>query len=270
MRSLCAYLTFLVLIGCCGLNSASATNIFFLPGDAVFHAALSEEGVVAIESGKALRFQYARPSYAEAYGCGFVGYRELECPDLSEEFRTHLAGACRELRKTYPRQIVTVESSDPLQQRTYESNPIHVLIYNATYDWKGDGLYLKFNEDWPTQAGQPGMAGFGGGYMGPQKARDYEPFLRDAKSLMREWRDAADIPRLDVTLPDNPKVDANGLIHTAAQLKGEGLFILIPKAADKAFSRIPRGTEAMAVRRSGRTLFEYRPRDGWAEVKNRE
>lgn len=253
----------------CFTCEAWATNIFFLPGDAFFHSRLTAETIAAIRNGETVAFGYSRPSHVGAFGCGFAGHQKLTYSNMADEFRHHLLDACDELRRSYPRRLTTIETLDPPKSHVSEENPLHLLIYNAAYDWKDQGLYLKFNENWTTEAKGPGGAGFFGGYVKPPKARDYEPFLRDADSLMNEWRDAAEIQALDVKLPEKAETNGLGLVLTPVELVGDAMFILIPDTLDKKFSKIPTGTEVMVVRKSGFTRFEYHRREGWIDVKEK-
>lgn len=87
---MCRFASVLILV-CCMPQQAKATNRGFLPGDAFFHAVLTQELCKKLVASDTPTLEYVRPQAEEWYLCGFAGYWNLQLPADSQPLLANLS-----------------------------------------------------------------------------------------------------------------------------------------------------------------------------------
>lgn len=189
----------LTAVGATVLPAASmrAMNIAFMPGDAFFHALLTEDVVMSEpQQDDSLLLMY---DYPAPYTIGnFAGFERLTITDTGDA-RQRLRELYWQFRGLNGKVVRTDIKEDGTRVET-ELNGFHVFVYAQTFAVQdGLGLGLKYNERWMTLpkdalimdervhlpfTGQPAIA--------------YRPFVRTVRATADDWKDGPRCPALPV------------------------------------------------------------------------
>lgn len=149
---------------------AFATNNYFFAGDGFFHTALSESNLANIEQEKNPKFIYRWPNRDEEYLYGDAGFGEMTFTGMPPTFKENLRRVYAEIRKRHPMKTIGVDK--------YETNPLSVFFYNASFDFRKHRLCLRYNEDWRKET------------------MHLELFVNRADAVVEEWRDSENVKPL--------------------------------------------------------------------------
>lgn len=234
-------------------REALAVNIGFLPGDACFHARLTEDLVNRLASEPSTPLGYAKGKETGGDFCGYAGYWSLIINDPNDLYRTKLGQLYRDLRLYDPQQLI-VSTNEAGKESTIETNGFHLFVYNA--DFTGP-IGLKLNEHWmadlePLKTISDFVDPYGSGKKDPGTLVDmsntflmrgeYEPFVTDYRAVAIDWRRAADFPSLSVKIPDGiqgiygPRIKVP-LTVEASEVK----LVVLPKANVTPYTLLERG-----------------------------
>lgn len=158
------------------VSLAQGHNNAFLPGDAFFSTALTEEKLADFEDGNTdvLSLTYERLNN-DFMACGNLGYFSLKITEVDARFRRNFINAYRKVRGR--KGSVFRKNRRDGEVELIEWNPVVALVYN-----KGEvaePIGLKFNEDWKEQ-------GHGA----------YSGFLDDGFSILQDWKRGEKVPAL--------------------------------------------------------------------------
>lgn len=181
-------------------NAATAQNTGFLPGDAFFHAVVTERSVDEMSAAEEAVLDYVRPESEEGSFSGYAGYWKLRLPTDSQATVRNLQRVYRDIRIRVPKEMreyksASGTSSPRAASEIIETNGLHVFVYNADFDSHRYSLGLRYNESWLEDT-----ASFG---PNPKWVR-LELFVDDRGAFSDDWRDASKVPKLDVTCPAIP------------------------------------------------------------------
>ena len=128
-------------------SQALAMNIAFMPGDAFFHALLTEESLADL-SDEGMRFRYAHVPMSGGL-CGYAGFENLQVTGDTSILNEHLRALYRSLREFYWKELRVNPDGT-----TTETNGFHVFIHNADVEWSSSPssqrIGIKYNESWPN------------------------------------------------------------------------------------------------------------------------
>ena len=182
-------LSVIVLIAAC--RTAGATNRGFLPGDAFFHAMLTQELCRQLEESDSPSLAYVRPQSEAGAFCGYAGYWTLQLPADSRPLIQNLCTLYRHLRQSLPREIQEFQDAGGTVRQS-ETNGFHLFVYNADFDLQRYDIGLRYNESWSANESA----------FGPHPAiTRLELFVDDKVAFSNDWRDAASVPRLRTICP---------------------------------------------------------------------
>jgi hypothetical protein len=208
---------------------SSATNILFLPGDAFFSTSLTEEVVKQLKMTADPEFKYRSPDWIPGAFCGYAGFDRLRFSQMPDAFKERLRLTYERLRETHPQELLVLRDEETGKRELLEKNGFLTLIYNAGYDFHQRGLLAKYNENWPKEASvrPSGYGGFPGDPSAPAEAPEYEPFVNDARLVMREWRYADEVSALRLRLPEKLQTTTSGIRTDPAIVDGPIKFVIL-------------------------------------------
>lgn len=181
-------------------NTTTAQNTGFLPGDAFFHAVVTESSVDRMGAEKEAVLDYMRPESEDSSFSGYAGYWKLRLPAGSQAMVRNLQRAYKDIRFSVPkemREYRTAPGTSKLRAASeiIETNGLHVFVYNADYDCHRYALGLRYNESWVEDTALFGP--------NPKWVR-LEVFVDDRSAFSADWRDAREVRKLGVACPAIP------------------------------------------------------------------
>lgn len=212
------------------ITRAWATTVYFVPGDAFFHAQLPPQQLVKLlRKGGNFQLHYSRPPGAPPPAlCGFLG-----CPTIE------LQGVPRISNRV----LTAIRDKVELA----EGDSLSVLVYPASFELGKQRLFVKYNENWMGEKALPLTGMFGGttpeGISTPEERManfqkhlryliPYQPFVDSAAATAHDWKFAADFPAL---LPEGGPADWNtvgNLSKTVGNCQYEDCVLVICNVAD--------------------------------------
>jgi hypothetical protein len=185
--------------------SCRAVNPGFIPGDACFHAILTENYLATLRpAGGNLELHYSYPE--PMMGCGYGGFARLTVRNCPPALYDGLTKVYRAVRKTHSKLVRVLE--EPTGRRNLEINGLDLFVYNKAIDWKRQEIGLKYNEHWfdfPIKSPRPANGWFGSGKSSERmnaEAYRYVSFLPGPDAVVEDWKNSARIPGLAVRVPD--------------------------------------------------------------------
>ncbi|MCH2174789.1 MAG: hypothetical protein MK193_03580 [Lentisphaeria bacterium] len=110
-----------------------AANVYFIPGDAVFHTMLKGEDLKKTSEGSLL-LQCSYPWVMML--CGNIGYRQIEYTDVSQKKIDNLL------------KIYTEFEGNISEETELKQVGLYAYILNKDFDFNRYIIGLKYNEDW--------------------------------------------------------------------------------------------------------------------------
>ena len=216
------FLSLLLLILLLGGIRLHAHNSSFLPGDAFFHAVLTDELLDQIMHEQNPVFSYSRPDFLPRSFCGNAGFSRLEFQDMPVTLKKHLRRVYDEFREKIPLQL---EITDEVvfkkgelgdvemktgRQRKREINGFSVFVVNPDFDLQKRRFGLKYNEDWADE-----VAAFGH----DRSHAQLESFIRSPQGIADDWRDSRLVPALIAECPAATKNNMQIAVRVNRQCK---------------------------------------------------
>lgn len=175
----------LAVLVCAG-RPVFAVNTGFLPGDACFGSALSQETLAQFDADQPVVFPYS-PGAGMGGLCGYAGYWHLAVPNLTKETKANLQELYRHLREFEPA-VFQIWQDENGNEHRRETNPYRVFIYHKDYDVAG-GIGLKFNESWMSLIHYKTRKPISGAY---------SPYVTDYRAVARDWERGPQVPALPI------------------------------------------------------------------------
>lgn len=199
-KSVLLTLLFLVV----SVELASATNFGFLPGDCFFHTTLSKEFIEQLQKENDPEFDYVRPKNASIAFCGYGGFYKMKFQKMPQGLKQNLNKVYQQIREQHHLQLTVypeLKWDNELQKSLKtgkiireEVNPIHVFFVNADYDVARFKVGLKYNETWAEE--MMAIASH------KRDQTHLDLFVESGSAVMRDWRDAKLVRKLDVRCPE--------------------------------------------------------------------
>ena len=186
-----------------------ANNTYFLPGDAFFYARLDLESAQKLAESESPVLSYGN-HWNGGFGCGHIGYQNIELSKMSVDTKTAIVDAYRQLK-------------DEIKKDANLGGKMSVFVYSTQYDWKKYGLGLQYNENWGTES-----VAFG-------TSRDHvrlESFVERPSLLMQNWRDSTLVAPLPTKNPELPDGHKQAWTKTPASIACSKCRILIIPSRD--------------------------------------
>ena len=141
----------IVILGIGHSETGLAQSVGFMPGDAFFVFAFSEDVVKSLpEKGGDVKLDYAKPEYP--FGKFYAGFDRIRLDNVDPGLIQNLRRVYRDHRKYVPR-IVEIGSGKDGAKWESELNAPLAFVYNREVDWHGQQrIALKYNKDWPHLA----------------------------------------------------------------------------------------------------------------------
>ena len=231
------------------MTPALAVNVAFMPGDAFFHAYLSDETLASFgEDGIVLRYVYPPDSITL---CGYAGFPRLQIDgDTSGLTRnTRALFDARRSKQTGKQYVNSVGG-------TSEFDGFWLLVYNRSFKWsRRSFLGLKYNESWaslPEEAFDSDERPLGFGHV---KAERFTTFVPLVTAVAHEWRYSAEVPTLDVGIPEGVGWGVSGpKIEAVARVQADEVqLVVVPEPALGVYFRRKPGSEFFAITAEGVT-----------------
>lgn len=225
--------------------SCSATNGYFIPGDAFFHFEIDQAEWKELEGGRLSILSYDRPEELTSTLGGKVGYQNLDIANLPEKYRARFVAAVRRMKEKYPTKIVEIDHGDakfllcPSGVERKEVNKIRVFVYNRSFDLSRFRFGLKYNETWPDAGAALGV---------PKEHFWYDFFV--PQGIGESWRMGSEVSPLAVQLPD----DRRGRVTEPMRIDpSEIKFVICPPTPLTSLYDPPRdeNLECFVVSREG-------------------
>jgi len=172
-------------------NAALALTIGFLPGDACYGSRLSQKTLAQFGTDGQIVFPYSS-GVGLAAGCGYAGYWNLAVGNMPKSMTARLHQVYWHLREFDP-PVFEIRRDKAGNERRREMNAYRVFIYDKDYDL-GDGIGLKFNEDWMHLIRHDTRK--------PYRAAAYSPYVTAYNAIARDWDRAPRIPPLQINEKD--------------------------------------------------------------------
>jgi hypothetical protein len=248
----------LLFVFFCAESESSATNTFFLPGDAFFHTGLGTERLDRLEEETSPVFGYVRPRNAAWTGCGYAGFSHLKYEEMPVPLKQNLVRTGRHIRRQ-DSQAVFVREADPVtrEESLRELNPMHVFIYNP--DFRGR-IGLKFNEHWM------------------QHTARYESFVTNHRLVAEDWKLSRHVAPLRVETPFElvgGKKPGEGVgrgfgwgglesqiepmggprIEEPVTICGAMKLIVIPRSESTVAAKVDRELDKVALKKNGAVMY---------------
>ncbi|HEY0984116.1 hypothetical protein [Schlesneria sp.] len=193
IRALLLYCGFVFNYAC---QPAIAEEWRFLPGDAFFESALTQEladMMTVHEDGDTLSLRYhTHARVALEAGCAV-----LEIKRIGLKRRKLLACLYKMLRKQQaPIFEITTNERGELRR---ELNGMALLVYNKTFDYQRYAIGLRYNEDWAEEGAMFSTL--------PEFVNYYISEDLTPSCVIEDWRNSRHVPPLKVTFP--PLLDKN-------------------------------------------------------------
>lgn len=204
---------------------ANANNNYFLPGDAFFHAVLTEEWVKhALASDEMPLFDYSiQGGYSPAFG-GYAGYGRATIENMDRAFLEHLAHAYRDVRTFNNRELretITKDGDRVLE----ETNGVHVFFYRDDFDIQRFDIGLRYNEHWMAEAVKFGH---------PRNGVRLCCFVPEREAVIASWRDSDLVPALNVRLPQ-AQINKGKSVTEPIVIHGKVKAIVLPHWSLKGY-----------------------------------
>ena len=181
----------LVLLAAVWSTSARGVNLFFIEGDAFFHALLTEDSFESWDEGD-FTLEYADTTPMMAAGCGSAGSMKLRVAGETESVRAKLKSLYNALREAYPKKLVVHQDGG-----TSELNGFHLFVYNRDLDFANRELRLaiKYNEEWVERFKKEYSLWSGevGSFSSKKRPAsdyytDYETFVDSTEAVIHDWK----------------------------------------------------------------------------------
>lgn len=180
-------------------NYSFASAVYFMPGDAFFHARLTKAVCDGIPEGETIDIILSyEPAMTSPPGfSGWAGFQKLKIVNVPRAFVDNLRKLYDDRRGYYRTQLQLPLPTDE-DQTPLEINGFRMLVYSKEFNPQRYPIFQKYNEDWTSPLEEklgvrPAIA----------RAVIYDPFVKHYDAVVDDWRHAADVPALPVTVPDN-------------------------------------------------------------------
>lgn len=182
-------------------GKAKATNISFMPGDAFFHAELTEIFVEKLsEKSDSIKFGYSEPSWMGLGDFGsYAGFPFLRLEGTNASMIVNLRKAYRHARSYYDHKKVEIYIDKHGKHEEQEINPLHLFVYNRNVDWKNQRITQKYNEDWPNWPVEAIAEKKDLLPLGP--TNEYHPFIKTYEAVVEDRQYAKWFDPLKVSVP---------------------------------------------------------------------
>ncbi|QDT70179.1 hypothetical protein MalM25_31250 [Planctomycetes bacterium MalM25] len=230
--------------------AAPAVNVAFMPGDAFFHAELTEESLDKFRD-SVIGLEYAYPSGTYTF-CGFAGYTRLK---ILGDTRA-LTGHVKSLFKSRIKQQAGKKYVDAMG---FEEDfaGFHLFVYDRSFVCSSESrIGLKYNEDWVSLQNE--ALGLPAAQRGSAR---FTTFVSTAGAVAHEWQYAASVPGLPTRVPMGPGWGPAGpVVHGPAEIEVKAVQIVLVPEPDiaKLLQRTP-GSEFFSITEDGVVLW------GWDE-----
>ncbi len=183
-------LLFALAVLFCAARGSYGSNNYFLPGDAFFHATLTQESVEALTKQKMPRVvDYSFQDTFEGAFCGYAGYSRARVPAMNDKFVANLKWTYDHIRETDGRELRESRTSDGIE--LYETNGLHMFLVRDDFDLSDSRLQLglKYNENWIAETKK---------FVGHARLCC---FVDTAEAVEACWVNGPRFPGLEVKLP---------------------------------------------------------------------
>ncbi|RCS52764.1 hypothetical protein DTL42_07970 [Bremerella cremea] len=208
---------------CCAARSGYGSNNYFLPGDAFFHATLTQESIEALAKQKVPRvIGYSFQDTFEGAFCGYAGYSRARVPAMNDKFVANLKWTYDHIRETDGRELRESRTADGIE--LCETNGLHMFLVRDDFDLSDSGLRLglKYNENWIAET---------------KKFVDHARlccFVDTAQAVEACWVDGPRYPGLEVKLPA-VELESGQPIDEPVEIEGNVKAIVMPAGPLKPY-----------------------------------
>ena len=187
-------IAFSVLMVHCQIQSAHATNLWFMPGDACFPAVLDKSFAEEFgESKHNLRVDYASLR-GGGYFCGYAGFDVIEIQDVPDVWSDRIREIYTALRVGSPRRVEQEFDTNGKVERETESNGFLMFVQNGSFDIDKFQLGFRYNEDWRDDF--PGDK---------NRSYLYQPYFAHRSDIIEDWGNSKHVSPLKVQFPEPDK-----------------------------------------------------------------
>lgn len=238
--------------------SSFAVNTGFLPGDCVYHFQLTKQLAQEFEAKQIvpIRLPYSRPDWVPDSMCGFAGFWSIDGRELSPTLIEKLLKGYRHCRRNDPLKYQVTLDEETGNESRKEITPLSVLIYDAEYDFKTYGLFIKYNENWPVES-----IAWGWDAKSVRIGR-YFPFINAPDTIMMEWLHASKVSPLGTKLPVKLEDTVGPACTQFVELTRPVMLIITSHKASE-FENPAKGMKILIVKEEGLIPYEFAPRKGW-------
>lgn len=203
--------------------SSYGSNNYFLPGDAFFHATLTQKNLDSLTKQKMPRVvDYSFQDTFEGAFCGYAGYSRARVPAMDDKFVANLKWTYDHIREMNGRELRESRTANGVE--LYETNGLHMFLVREDFDLSDSRLQLglKYNENWIEET---------------TKFVDHARlccFVDTAEAIEACWVDGPRYPGLEVKLPAD-KPEAGHPIDNPVEIQGKVKAIIMPAGPLKPY-----------------------------------
>lgn len=235
-------------------NGMLEARVFFYPGDAFFHAAISSEGQVEITNwtGGPIKLRYEPPVSSPPSLGAHLGFPSAEI--------NHWSGALSASLKA------GFSLCDLDKPKDSEPSKIHLFVYNQDFDPKKFHIGLKYNESWNEPVENDIFPSFGGSDPIATESM-YTPFSSSKKMIVEDWLHSRTVDPLAAELPADVNWKRIGkLVTESISIDAEKcVFILINDILLERVIQRKAKARFVKVSKTEARLFEWN-NGGWNKV----
>ncbi|PQO45303.1 hypothetical protein [Blastopirellula marina] len=220
-----------------------ANNNLFLPGDAFFHATLTQESVEKLVQQQPLFV--LENSLQDAFPgtfCGNAGYRRAEVEAFSPQFVKNLKWTYDLIRKSDRRELREIPGPEGTTYQ--EINGLLLFLMRKDFDIEKyrQRLGLRYNENWVSEAEKY------------DKFLQLCCFVQIPEAIEASWRDSRLVPGLEVTLPQ-ATIQEGRAVEVPVKIKGEVQAILVRSGPVQPYFDVEDSREIYVVTEKETTIY---------------
>ena len=169
-----------------------ANNNLFLPGDAFFPTEMTKEDVdvFSTSSQDSRSITYVAIDRRGGAFCGWAGFQNAIVKSADDQFAANLKTAYDRLRTIHPRRLLEKRTKDGFEM--VETNPMRVLFYPKSFDFREYDLGVTYNENWMDEIERFGHE---------REHMIYSSLVNHAEAVAHSWRDGPRVPPLPAVAP---------------------------------------------------------------------